>query len=142
MPLKAAQPLPFKHAANAQTRGRTRAARRTFVLSARVRPLSEWAAIFQHRRRSPPPGSALDRHWRAVARPRAMRSSLQASAETLPFDDYSMDTLVMTWTLCTIADVRKRFERTVWALRRTSEPEYHRGTGRGGHRVGRNGGWE
>ena len=33
-------------------------------------------------------------------------------------------------------------ERTVWALRRTSEPEYHRGTGRGGHRVGRNGGWE
>ncbi len=33
-------------------------------------------------------------------------------------------------------------ERTVWALRRASEPEYHRGTGRGGPRVGRDGGWE
>jgi replication initiation protein RepC len=33
-------------------------------------------------------------------------------------------------------------ERTVWALRRALEPEYHRGTGRGGHRVGRQGGWE
>ena len=33
-------------------------------------------------------------------------------------------------------------ERTVWALRRASEPEYHRGTGRGGHRGGREGGWE
>jgi len=33
-------------------------------------------------------------------------------------------------------------ERTVWALRRASEPEYHRGTGRGGHRGGRDGGWE
>jgi replication initiation protein RepC len=32
-------------------------------------------------------------------------------------------------------------ERTVWALRRASEPEYHR-AGRGGHRVGREGGWE
>src|SRR5271170_1728676 len=33
-------------------------------------------------------------------------------------------------------------ERTVWALRRASQPEYHRGTERGGHRVGRDGGWE
>ena len=33
-------------------------------------------------------------------------------------------------------------ERTVWALRRASEPEYHRGTGRAGHRVGRDRGWE
>jgi replication initiation protein RepC len=32
-------------------------------------------------------------------------------------------------------------ERTVWALRRASEPECHR-TGRGGHPVGRDGGWE
>ena len=32
---------------------------------------------------------------------------LQASAETLPFDDFSMDTVVMTWTLCTIADARQ-----------------------------------
>jgi replication initiation protein RepC len=33
-------------------------------------------------------------------------------------------------------------ERTVWALRRASEPEYHPVTGRGGHRGGREGGWE
>jgi replication initiation protein RepC len=33
-------------------------------------------------------------------------------------------------------------ERTVWALRRASEPEYHQRTGRGGDRVGRDGGWE
>jgi replication initiation protein RepC len=33
-------------------------------------------------------------------------------------------------------------ERTVWALRRASGPEYHRRTGRGWHRVGRGGGWE
>ena len=33
-------------------------------------------------------------------------------------------------------------ERTVWALRRASEPEYHRGTGRGGDRAGRDGGWQ
>ena len=33
-------------------------------------------------------------------------------------------------------------ERTVWALRRTSEPEYHRGTERGGDRAGHDGGWE
>jgi hypothetical protein len=32
-------------------------------------------------------------------------------------------------------------ERTVWALRRASEPEYHR-AGRGGDRVGRDRGWE
>ena len=31
-------------------------------------------------------------------------------------------------------------ERTVWALRRASEPEYHRRTGRGGHHVGRDAG--
>jgi replication initiation protein RepC len=33
-------------------------------------------------------------------------------------------------------------ERTVWALWRASEPEYHRGTGRGGDRVGRDRGWQ
>jgi replication initiation protein RepC len=33
-------------------------------------------------------------------------------------------------------------ERTVWALRRASDPEYHRGTGRGGRRVGPDRGWE
>jgi replication initiation protein RepC len=33
-------------------------------------------------------------------------------------------------------------ERTVWALRRASEPEYHRGTGRGGDRAGHDGGWQ
>ena len=139
MPLKAAQPLPFKHAANARPNapGTTH-----FCFIRACPPLERVGCDFSASSALAPPGSALDRHWRAVARPRAMRSSLQASAETLPFDDYSMDTLVMTWTLCTIADVRKRFERTVWALRRTSEPEYHRGTGRGGHRVGRNGGWE
>jgi replication initiation protein RepC len=33
-------------------------------------------------------------------------------------------------------------ERTVWALRRACDPEYHRGTGRGGHRVGHDRGWQ
>jgi replication initiation protein RepC len=33
-------------------------------------------------------------------------------------------------------------ERTAWAFRRASEPEYHRGTGRGGDRAGNDGGWQ
>jgi replication initiation protein RepC len=33
-------------------------------------------------------------------------------------------------------------ERTVWALRRAVEPEYHRRAGRGGQRGGRDGGSE
>jgi len=33
-------------------------------------------------------------------------------------------------------------ERTVWALRRASEPDHHRETGRGGHRGGRDRGWQ
>jgi ubiquinone/menaquinone biosynthesis C-methylase UbiE len=43
---------------------------------------------------------------------------LEAAAETLPFEDASMDTVVMTWTLCTIADV----PRALAEMRRVMKP--------------------
>ena len=51
----------------------------------------------------------------------------------------------LSWRLCPWHGDPKakagelHLERTVWALRRAVEPEYHRGAGREGHRFGRDG---
>lgn len=45
-------------------------------------------------------------------------SFLEASAEQIPFDDASFDTVVSTWTMCTIPDVRRALEE----MRRVLKP--------------------
>lgn len=42
---------------------------------------------------------------------------LQASAEDLPFADRSFDTVVVTWTLCSVGDVRKVLREVKRVLR-------------------------
>jgi ubiquinone/menaquinone biosynthesis C-methylase UbiE len=60
----------------------------------------------------------------AMARPRAERSAipvtlLEASAERLPIETSSIDTVVTTWTLCTIPDAAQALAETRRVLRPT-----------------------
>lgn len=45
-------------------------------------------------------------------------SFLEASAERIPVDDASVDTVVSTWTMCTIPDIRRALEE----MRRVLKP--------------------
>lgn len=53
----------------------------------------------------------------ATKSPRSV-TLLEASAEALPVEDQSVDTVVMTWTLCTIPDTRAALEE----MRRVLKP--------------------
>lgn len=45
-------------------------------------------------------------------------SFLEASAELIPLEDHSVDTVVSTWTMCTISDIRRALEEMRRVLRR------------------------
>lgn len=58
----------------------------------------------------------------ALARPRAERAPfpvefLKASAETVPLADHSVDTVVITYTLCTVPDVPRALAQVARVLR-------------------------
>ena len=55
----------------------------------------------------------------AVKRPNLAVTFLKASAEDIPLDDQSVDTVVTTWTLCTIPDVH----RALTEMRRVLKPD-------------------
>lgn len=44
-------------------------------------------------------------------------SFLEASAERIPLEDHSFDTVVSTWTMCTIPDIRRALEEMRRVLR-------------------------
>lgn len=46
-------------------------------------------------------------------------SFLEASAERIPLESESVDTIVSTWTMCTIPDIRRALEE----MRRVLKPE-------------------
>ena len=66
---------------------------------------------------SPRPNCCAWRATRAAAAPVPVEL-LEASAETLPLDDASVDTVVTTWTLCTIPDA----PRALAEMRRVLRP--------------------
>ena len=54
----------------------------------------------------------------SLKRSRVRTKLIEGSAESLPLDDSSIDTVVTTWTLCTICDV----ERSLQEMRRVLRP--------------------
>jgi hypothetical protein len=79
------------------------------------------AGLWQDHALGPPVAyDAIARRW--LTRPVSARNYCRGSATAIPLADSTIDTVVMTWTLCSITDPLARFlkARRQTALRRTS----------------------
>jgi ubiquinone/menaquinone biosynthesis C-methylase UbiE len=81
--------------------------------------LSHYGDAAEHVLGIDPSPKLLSMAQQAVKRPGLPVTFLKASAEDIPLDDDSVDTVVSTWTLCTIPDVH----RALAEMRRVLKPD-------------------